>query len=585
MTLEREIFRGTRGPHDATYMIVGEAWGSDEHYQGEAFVGQSYQELSRLLTETKIPEVDCFFTNVVNAQPPRNDMTQFFYETAVARAERRTSLRGLYPKINVVEGLTRLHQQIERVKPKLIICFGNYALWALTDDNFSIGDKYKRKIPTGIGNWRGSQLHTRDGIPLLPTYHPAAALRNWPWRYLIKHDLAARSPKVSNNTWNEPRRNFLIRPSYEQALHRLNTLITTLSSKPTPIAVDIETRVGHISCIGFASSRIHAFCIPFMIASSEDGYWSVTEEIAIIHLIRNILTHPNIIIRGQHFLYDAQYIAAHWHIMPYIAEDTRIMHHLCFPGTGSADPSAKKTSAKNEGAQNLNYISSMYCDYHRYWKEEGRNWNVSMDEDQYWAYNCKDCAITFEAAEELLKVISYFKQEEQFKWQTRQLQSILRMMLRGIAVDPQRKARAAIELESVTKAFERRLDLLLPEDIYPRPKKVSSWYRSNKQTAHILYDILLMPEQIAWKSKNRTVDDAALEMLIIKEPMFYLLLTTLQQYRSLTAFKKFTDMSLRSDNRMHSSYSPTAETFRWTSSKDAWGLGGNLQNLPKGVEE
>ena len=170
-------------------MIVGESWGVEEDRQGEPFVGHSGQELSRILREVKIPEHDCFFTNVVSARPNHNDMGQFFYPTGTARQEGRTILRGLYPKPIVIEGLARLAQQIERVKPQIIIGFGNYALWALTDDCFGIGDKNKRKIPTGIGNWRGSQLRDRIyNTPLLPTYHPAAALRNWPWRYLIKHD-------------------------------------------------------------------------------------------------------------------------------------------------------------------------------------------------------------------------------------------------------------------------------------------------------------------------------------------------------------------------------------------------------------
>ena len=95
MTLEREIFRGTRGPHDAKYMIVAESWGSDEARERQPLVGLAGQELSRILRESGINETECFFTNVVNEQPHMNDMSQFFYPTAVARAEGRTLLRSL----------------------------------------------------------------------------------------------------------------------------------------------------------------------------------------------------------------------------------------------------------------------------------------------------------------------------------------------------------------------------------------------------------------------------------------------------------------------------------------------------------
>ena len=162
-------------------------------------------------------------------------------------------------------------------------------------------------------------------------------------------------------------------------------------------------------------------------------------------------------------------------------------------------------------------------------------------------------------------------------------------MLRGVAVDLQRKARASIELDASAKAHEDLLDILLPHDVYTRPPKVAPWYRSPTQLMFIFYDLLGMPEQFTRATKNkvrtRTTGDEALEALILLEPLYNLLLTTLQQYRSLSAFKKFTDMTLRPDGRMHTSFSPTAETFRWTSSKDAWGYGGNLQNLPEGAEE
>ena len=38
----------------------------------------------------------------------------------------------------------------------------------------------------------------------------------------------------------------------------------------------------------------------------------------------------------------------------------------------------------------------MYCQSHVYWKDEGKNWDPKVGEEQLWTYNCKDCVITYE---------------------------------------------------------------------------------------------------------------------------------------------------------------------------------------------
>ena len=77
------------------------------------------------------------------------------------------------------------------------------------------------------------------------------------------------------------------------------------------LAVDIETRAGHIACVGIAWNERDALCIPLMAVERKDGYWSEQEEAQIAFALYQILTHPNAEVIGQNFSYDAQYFYRH----------------------------------------------------------------------------------------------------------------------------------------------------------------------------------------------------------------------------------------------------------------------------------
>ena len=146
------------------------------------------------------------------------------------------------------------------------------------------------------------------------------------------------------------------------------------------LAVDIETRAGHIACVGLAWNERDALCIPLMAVERKDGYWSEQEEAQIAFALYQILTHPNIEVIGQNFSYDAQYFYRHLHFIPKLKRDTMLTQHTLFSNL----------------QKGLDFLSSMYCEHHLYWKDEGKEWDAKTGEDQLWTYNCKDAVITFE---------------------------------------------------------------------------------------------------------------------------------------------------------------------------------------------
>ncbi len=136
------------GDPKARVVIVGEAPGANEDETGLPFVGAAGALLTKILESVKLSREEVFITNVVKHRPPANRN----------------------PQPDEVEACSPyLVRQLELIKPKVIIAFGNFAAQTLLNTK------------DGIGKLRGA-VHTYHGTPLVVTYHPAALLRNPNWK-------------------------------------------------------------------------------------------------------------------------------------------------------------------------------------------------------------------------------------------------------------------------------------------------------------------------------------------------------------------------------------------------------------------
>jgi uracil-DNA glycosylase family 4 len=132
------------GNQDADLMFVGEGPGREEDLQGEPFVGRSGKLLDLLVRqEIGIERGDCYIANVVKCRPPGN------------RDPLPAEIDACRPY---------LEQQIELVSPSVVVTLGNFATRTLLQTN------------EGIRRLRG-RVYPFRGAHLVPTYHPAAALR------------------------------------------------------------------------------------------------------------------------------------------------------------------------------------------------------------------------------------------------------------------------------------------------------------------------------------------------------------------------------------------------------------------------
>lgn len=548
------------GPVPAPILVVGEAPGADDEWKLAPFMGVAGQELTRMLHEAGLIRTEMRFTNVCQYRPLKDDVANFF-ETTRAKAVAQGFTDhwcGRYFNDYIRQGREELVREIRQTNPSIIIALGETALWALTGE-------------TGITSWRGSLLDLHPDLVescgcrpvVIPTYAPAKVLRLWDWRSIVIRDLQRVAAYLeAPERYTYPAYSFAIRPTLPGVLQTLNSLLKDLDQGTVRIACDIETIARHIACVGIAWSNLDAICIPFMDAGGEP-YWNLDEEIAVYGRLKAVLTHPNTYIIGQNFNYDKQHFAKHWGYSPRLKFDTMLAQHTLFPGL----------------PKSLDFISSMYCHYHRYWKDELKEYHkMPSDVHQFWTYNCKDCVITWEASTTLESLLDSASLREQFEFQMRMAQHAFTTMLRGVRIGIQRRSEVAAEL---MQAISEREELI--QRLVGFPLNVGS----PKQMKDFFYGDLGLPPILNRKTKQPSCDDEALKKIVSKNPLLSPLIELISEKRSLGVFlSTFCLMPLDSDGRMRTSYNVAGtETFRFNSGENAFGSGGNLQNIPKGEEK
>lgn len=579
-----DFWYGTSGPRDAQIMLVGESWGFEESAEKRPFVGTSGAELRRMLAEAGIDMDACFLTNVVPARPQNNEMFNFFYP---AKGSPTPALRGLHPMPIVMEGLHALEQQIAAVRPKVIVAVGNYALWALTLDcaGYSTPSETEgRRVPNGIMQWRGSQWYATAlsgelaQTHLVPIIHPSAILRAWYNRACTVHDLRqrVRIQGLAGDWRPNPARRIFAPPTYTEAVDLLSSWIAECDRGPMRLLNDVETARGLLTCIGFCDGKV-AMAIPFIRVQPGQpfqSYWSASEELTIMRLVRTLLSHPNCVVEGQNYLYDMQYIIPFLACVPNFKFDSMSAQHLLFPGTPKA----------------LDYLSSLYCQHHWYWKEDHKEWDMRGTIEDLLIYNCEDTLRNFEVVTVLRKLIVDMGQERQWTERMENNYLALDMMRRGVRIDQQRRAMLLLELSAAAGDYGQWFESIIPQRIATPdkdPRKVVPWYQSPTQQKRFFSEDLGLRLPKNRKTERETFGHEALAQLTERHPEFTKLFNRIEEFRSIRVFKNtFVEAPLDFDGRMRCMFNTSGtETFRWSSSENAFGGGTNLQNIPKGEEE
>ena len=132
------------GNPNADLMFVGEAPGGDEDIQGIPFVGRAGQLLTKIIEAIGLRRDEVYIANVIKCRPPGN------------RNPEQDEVETCEPF---------LFQQVDVIKPKVIVALGTFAARALL------------RTLDPISRLRGRVFEYR-GAKLIPTFHPAYLLRN-----------------------------------------------------------------------------------------------------------------------------------------------------------------------------------------------------------------------------------------------------------------------------------------------------------------------------------------------------------------------------------------------------------------------
>jgi len=417
-------------------------------------------------------------------------------------------------------------------------------------------------------------------IPFLPIVHPAAIMREWYLREPTIHDLRVRVPMALRADWRRnPEPVFFAPPTFDQVISVLGTWLSMLDrGESLRLASDIETIQPFMTCIGFADSVDFAISIPFVRKNPDNSlsqYWSLNEEAQIIHLIRCLFAHPNLILDGQNFVYDTQYIQRYFGVKPELTWDTMLCQNVIFPGVPKA----------------LDYLASMYCDYYWYWKEDSKEWDTRGTLEQHLIYNCQDLINTWEIGAAQRAYVAQIGMQEQMDFKMRTNSLCLRMMNRGVLFDATRRVPTLIDLqEKLAKVHYELLQIIPQHLIAPVGKRKDKspiyWMTSDKQTKQVFYDFLGFRVVKDPKTGQPTTGKKALGQFKLWYPEFSGLINRIKLAGSLENTVNVLKMQTDFDGRVRCSYNPGgAETHRLSSSTNAFGGGTNLQNLTKGEED
>ena len=133
------------GVQNPEVLVVGEGPGHDEDMQGLPFVGKAGVLLDRMLAAIGLDrKTNCYIANIVKCRPPEN--------------------RNPFPDEQAA-CFSFLEAQIHILKPKMILCMGKIAIEKITGQSIAITQKH-------------GEFFEYNGIPVMPTYHPSALLRN-----------------------------------------------------------------------------------------------------------------------------------------------------------------------------------------------------------------------------------------------------------------------------------------------------------------------------------------------------------------------------------------------------------------------
>jgi hypothetical protein len=471
-----------------------------------------------------------------------------------------------------------LLDEIKTIEPKLIIVTGKWSLFFLTGctglgTNLPTGTD--RKPFGGLAKFRSSILQinaTWDIFHehiLIPIYHPVNAI-SMPNRY-YEMDMDIQKICYMYNVIKEsgvgyyikPAKEYIIADTIEKIDEYFDKLIDILDKGETLVSIDIETFYRTtIDCVGFAYEIDRGCCVPFM-SKDNPVLWSKEEEIYVLEKLYKVMLHPNCKHLGQNYQFDLQHFYKLWNLYIEVSHDTMVLHHLLF----------------NKLPKDLAYLASLYCEFYTYWK--GDIEATTESPETRWEYNAKDCCYTLEVFQviyEMLKDSGEPKLEELYKFQIEELHpELVHTMNFGVAINREMKDELYIFFKNIVDKIPERINNLLGFEFNPASSQ------QKKKLFKEYFGITLKTNKKKGVGHVETCDAKAMLAYIEEYPDLKPFLAVLLEYSALSKFTStFLGAKVDADGKMRTQYRISGtSTGRLASTKNVWGGGLNMQNLPE----
>lgn len=509
--------------------FIGEAPGEQEVAEGGPFKGSAGQLLNTILHSTSILRTNCYIDNVFQFRPKQNDITPY-----ISWDRGKIKFSPEYTQQSEA-----LYDRLRKSEANVFVPLGNVPLYALTGK-------------WGITKLRGSMLSCTipgmEGKKVIPTIHPAAAMREYLHRLLIAFDLTRVKQQSLFPELKLPERHLQVTPSYIEALQYI-----AKAREQKAVGFDIETsRSTHqLLCFSIAISPWDCMSIP-LINFGKGDYFDPEKEGKVLQALGKLLEDPNVTKVGQNIIYDSSFMFKRYGIHMQNMDDTMIAMGILYP----------------DYPKDLGIITSLYTE-EPYYKDEGKESSPTHDDEMFRRYNAKDSAVCIEAFPKLEKDLATTGNLETYQKQKALIDPLLFIQEHGILIDTKGMAKASFENTQRIEDSQLELDKLcgFPINI-SSPKQMKEYFyltRGYKPKYH---------------GDALTVDDDALKKLAAQGSPEARIVQELRHLKKIQS--SYYDMMLDTDNRLRSSFNPVGtKQGRVSSSKTLIGTGGNMQNIPK----
>jgi len=493
-----------------------------------------------------------------------------------------------------------LHEEIKRIKPKLILCFGKASLDAVTDKKYS------------LSAYRGTILEypLDTTIKVFPMYSPGYLAHNPNAESECKQDWQVVSRLQATGKLEHDKTEVFTISTVQEVRDVITSLLTT-KTKELIVALDCEwegrtwmVEGAYIRTLQFTANKGMAIVVELRNEQGE-SIGGVANESLVWYELRDFLTDPRVKLIGQNLVSDAEWLNTYGiNILDNMYYDTMYAEHILNP-TGPFGLEVLTTKYTNLGRYDLPLLN---------WK----NANPGMCEEGYGKiprdilipYAAADVDVLlqiYEAQKPLLEPFTKPRGEYISLWDAAMVtqRAVFELETTGMNVDKK-------QLSELTGSYQTKLNELetaiktmaatqfnLPEFNFKSPQQVSNVLFDVIKVTPISttegksWDWTLDQSEEALEDVNASTNKTTLAILQDEHPFIKLLMdcrkvehtckTWLRNDFNPEIHNEITKgggllAKIWPDGRLHARFSPLKETARFSSSKP------NMQNWPKKAE-